>query len=99
MNNDYSVRKPTKEELVKIADALMKSDVRAAVECDDFTPVEVLEDYCVIVIDGYESDAPSYEGTVVHIIWGEVSFFTQLLQNKDGSFYVGDDVERNLLAK
>jgi hypothetical protein len=45
--------------------------------------LRLLQDYYIVVLEGYQSDCPSYVGTIFTIVWGECCFQTSLIYNSD----------------
>jgi len=65
--SDWTVRKPTKEEYIQIAECLLSdNDERAALVANGILSLEeavaYLKEYYVSVLDGYVSDAQGYAG-------------------------------------
>lgn len=84
---NYSVRKPTEQEIIEIADFLKNhKDYKDNFKGDEEVGIsakQVIESYYTMVLENYHSDCPSYCGIVYMIIWGEVCYITQIIRDKE----------------
>jgi hypothetical protein len=91
MSKEWTVRKPTKQEYISIAQSLLSDlEERQILKSQFKNPtveqvVEFLKNYYISVIDRYISDSQGYAGRVFHILWGDVYYSTTIIEDNEKS--------------